>query len=214
MKSIATIMMFLLVGALALSSGCAGRAGRPGPPGGGAADESATNTQASAGYRVHTGDTVQVKVYDEPDISGDFKVSAEGEISHPLLGKVPLEGLTVPETEERLRAFLAEDYLVKPRVSVRVTSSSVRRVMIFGEVANPGMYEIPLGERFTLLQAIAKAGGFTDVASINRVRIIRRNGEDERTIKVKVSRLLRGRRRGEDVELESNDVILVPETIF
>lgn len=165
-------------------------------------------------YVLHAGDTVGLQVYGEPDISGEYRLSAAGGIGHPLLGPISLEGLTVTEAQERIRDLLEKEYLVDPRIALTVTVSSLRRVMVFGEVERPGMYDFPLNRQFTLLQAIAKAGGFTDLASIDRVRIVREVAGEKKTIKVRVSRLLRGRRRGEDVKLRPNDVITVPQTVF
>ena len=67
----------------------------------------------------------------------------------------------------------------------------------------------------TLLQAIAGAGGFTDLASPDRVRIVRKmpNGR-QTTLKIRVSDLLDGRGKQQDVPLEPNDVVMVPEVFF
>jgi protein involved in polysaccharide export with SLBB domain len=65
-----------------------------------------------------------------------------------------------------------------------------------------------------LLQAIAKAGGFTDTAAIDRVSIVRKAGGQETAVRVKVSDLLRGRRQSEDLDLQFGDVITVPQTVF
>ena len=168
----------------------------------------------AAECQIHPGDTVHVAVYREEDISGDFKVSPDGSISHPLLGRVSLGGMTSSGAEQKLIQLLDRDYLVNPRVAVQVSSSYSRQVIVLGEVKRPGVYEVPTGERFTLLQAIAMAGGFTDIAAIDRVVIVRKEKDREISLKVKVSDLLSGRGRSEDVALQVNDVITVPQTVF
>jgi len=165
-------------------------------------------------YRLRHGDVVAVEVYDEADLSRSFEVSDDGTISHPLLGRVPVVGKTAGEVEEELHRLLAADYLVNPRVSVSITSSSDRPIMIFGEVRNPGAYDVPAGRRVTLLQIIARAGGFTDIAAQDKVRIVRLVDGKEQSTRVRVSDLFRGRHGVTDVDLRAGDVITVPETLF
>lgn len=162
---------------------------------------------------IRPGDRILIEVYREADLSGSFALSADGYIRHAILGRVTLGGLTVSAAEKRLADILGKDYLVNPRVLVTLESSASRRVVILGEVKSPGVYNFAPGQEFTLLQGIGMAGGFTDVAAIDRVRIVRTADGLEETLKVKVSQLLRGDGDG-DVPLAPNDVITVPETIF
>lgn len=164
-------------------------------------------------YRVHEGDTLRIQVSRESDLSGEFKVMAEGMILYPLLGKFQVGGLTATELEQALTKALGRDYLVRPQVAVQVQSSTTHRVVLLGEVKQPGVYELAAGQRQTLLQLIAKSGGFTDVAAIDRVCVVRKGKDGERTIKVKVSDLLRGEGGG-DIELQADDVVTVPQSIF
>jgi protein involved in polysaccharide export with SLBB domain len=165
-------------------------------------------------YRIRSGDLVRIEVFKEPDISVVFSVSAKGEINHPLLGKVQIAGLSIAEAESRIIELLSADYLVDPIVTVTVSNSSLRPVMLFGEVRRPGTYNIEAGKRYTLLQVIARAGGFTDIAARDRVRIVRVIEGQERVLKVRVSDLLRGRNGLSDIDLSPGDVVTVPETIF
>lgn len=166
-------------------------------------------------YRIGPGDVLHIQVRGEADLSGDFKVSPDGLILYAYLGRVPVAGYSVAAMESNLTAMLGRDYLVDPKVYVQVKSSVLRRVIIFGEVKSPGVYEMQVGERFSLLQAIAKAGGPTELAATDRVRIVRRSetGKD-RAIRVNVTNLLRGDPGASDVELRSNDVIIIPQTVF
>jgi polysaccharide export outer membrane protein len=165
-------------------------------------------------YLIHPGDTLHIQVRGENDLTGDFKVSSEGVIIYSLLGRIAVAGLSASAVESNLTASLGKDYLVSPKLYVQVRSSVMRRVIVFGEVKSPGVYELPVGERFTLLQVIAKAGGLTDLAATDRVRIVRRNGAAEKVLKVSVTDLLNGRGEARDVELKPNDVITIPQTIF
>lgn len=165
-------------------------------------------------YRIHPKDDILIEVFGEPEISHVYHVSSEGFINHPLLKKVQLVGLTSIEAEEKLRKMLAQDYLVDPRVNLRIKSSLARRVIIFGEVENPGSYEVDHDQPMTLLRIISMAGGFTDLAAVGRVRILRDLDGEEKTMKIDVADLLKGRLDENDIELKPGDIITVPETIF
>ncbi len=169
--------------------------------------------QLAQTYRLQPGDRIRLEVMREPDLSGEFDLNATGTIHHLLLGKVDLAGLTVEAAEARLHASLAADYLVDPRVTVVLLRWAQRPAIVFGEVKSPGAYDIPAGQELTLLQLIARAGGFTDIAALDRVRIVRSTGAREETRRVRVSDILRGGGRG-DVSLRPGDVVIVPRTFF
>lgn len=165
-------------------------------------------------YRIAPGDIVHVQVRGEADLTDDFKVAPDGTIVFGFLGRVAVAGLSVAGVESNLTALLAKDYLVDPKVYVQVKSSVLRRVIVFGEVKSPGIYDMPVGERFSLLQVIARAGGPTELAATDRVRIVRRTDGAEKTIKINVTDLLKGGSSGNDLELRPNDVVIVPQTVF
>lgn len=164
-------------------------------------------------YRMHPGDSIRLEVFREPDISGVFPLSESGTIQHPLLGKVSLEGLNVEQAQATILDLLAARYLVDPKVVVTLERWAQRPVIVFGEVRSPGSYDIPPGERIHLLQLVARAGGFTDIASVDRVRVVRARDGAEETLRVRVSKLLKGGGAG-DFELQPGDVVIVPRTIF
>ena len=173
-----------------------------------------TDADVMGEYRINPLDSVGIEVYNEPDISKVFHVSSQGTINHPLLGKVTLSGLTRTEAEARVTELLGNEYLVDPRVTVSIEESKARRVIIFGEVKNPGAYQIPPDQRMSLLRLFALAGGFTDLAAINRVMVVRSVNGSEQTIKVNVADLLKGRGGTTDLDLVAGDVVTVPETRF
>ena len=110
---------------------------------------------------------------------------------------------------------LNEDFLVNPRVIIKLISTQSSQIVLLGEVKKPGVYPLAYGETITLLQAVAGAGGFTELASPDRVRIVRRGPDGQQvTIPVRVSDLLKGKRGQRDIPLEPNDVIMVPEVLF
>ncbi|HMP72066.1 MAG TPA: polysaccharide biosynthesis/export family protein [Kiritimatiellia bacterium] len=176
--------------------------------------ERAPDALSEQDYVLRPGDQIDVQVFREPSFSGDFQINPEGAIRHPLLGSLTMAGMTVADAEARLITLLAADYLVNPRVVIRVTTARGHQFVLLGEVRSPGVYPLGVGESVTLLQAIANAGGFTELASPDRVRIVRRNNGETITMRVRVSDLLSGRGREEDIPLQPNDVITVPEILF
>ena len=118
---------------------------------------------SSTAYRVGPGDVLEVKVYDDPDLGGLFTVQYDGSISFPLLGDVPIDELTVRETQTKLVELLEKDFLVDPQVVVRVKEFRSKWITLVGEVARPGKYYL-LGPK-SLLDLLTEAGGFTSRAS-------------------------------------------------
>lgn len=172
------------------------------------------NPGSAAEYVLQTGDEIDIQVYREPELSGAFKINPAGEIRHSLAGSIPLAGKTVAEAEEVFTRILAKDYLVQPRVIFKLLSTQSAQIVLMGEVKKPGVYPLPFGDKMTLLQAIAVAGGFTELASPDRVRVVRRLPDGtQTTLKVRVSDLLKGGRQ-QDIPLEPNDAIMVPEVVF
>ena len=161
---------------------------------------------------VQAGAEINVQVFREPDFSGTFVVNHDGLIRHPLMGSLRLAGMTLSEVEEKIVTELAARYLVDPRVVVTMQQTQQARIVLLGEIKRPGVYEYPVGETLTLLEAIAKAGGFTELASVDRVRLVRSDNGESRSSRIRVSRVLSGREQ--DVELQPNDVITVPEVRF
>ena len=165
-------------------------------------------------YVLQAGDEIDILIFREPELSGVFKLNPAGEIRHSLAGSIPLAGKTIEAAEEFFTKKLAKDYLVNPRVTLKLVSTLSSQIVLMGEVEKPGVYPLPFGEKTTLLQAIAGAGGFTELASPDRVRIVRRTPDGHQTtLKVRVSDLLKGGKQ-QDIPLEPNDVIMVPEVVF
>jgi|GEM_PF-896075 polysaccharide export outer membrane protein len=170
---------------------------------------------SAAEHVLQIGDEIDIQVYREPELSGAFKINPAGEIRHSLAGAIPLAGKTVAEAEAVFTRILAKDYLVNPRVIFKLLSTQSSQIVLMGEVKKPGVYPLPFGETMTLLQAIASAGGFTELASPDRVRIVRRRPDGgQTTLRVRVSNLLKSRDGQNDVPLQPNDVIMVDQVFF
>lgn len=118
-------------------------------------------------YRLGVTDKVRVVVYNEPTLSGEFPISADGSISFPLIGNVAASGRTTSELAQDIEVRLADGLLRDPKVSIDV--SSFRPFYILGEVAKPGEYPYSVG--LSVLNAVATAQGFTYRADKKKVYI-------------------------------------------
>jgi polysaccharide export outer membrane protein len=132
----------------------------------GLAQEKAATPSASPGggdYRIGPGDVLDIAVFDNNDLSRTPTVQTSGAIALPLLGEVPVVGLTVAEVKQKLTTLLARDFLVNPQVEVKVKEFQSQFVSVVGEVNSPGRK--PLRGRTRLIDVLIEAGGFTPRAS-------------------------------------------------
>ena len=160
---------------------------------------------AAQSYRIGPLDTVEISVFQEPDISAKgVLVDASGNIAMPLIGSVRVAGLTTIELAELLKTKFGQ-YYVHPEVTVAVSSSIAQRVTVEGEVTDPGIYPIP--GPVTLLDTIALAKGETENAALRQVVVVRLvNGERTGAV-FDVRRIRRG--DDKDPAIQARDVIIV-----
>jgi polysaccharide export outer membrane protein len=132
-------------------------------------------------YRLGPNDKVKVTVYNEPTLSGEFAVNADGGLAIPLVGNIPVSGKSPIELQAALERALADGYVREPKVSIEVLT--FRPFYIYGEVNTPGQY--PYSPGLTVLNAVALAKGFTYRA--NQKRIFLKRAAESTTTEVKVS---------------------------
>ncbi len=161
----------------------------------------------SPGYALGVGDAVKVEVYGEQDLCGSFQVYEGGYINYPLVGKVQVQGLTLPRVAEELTRQLAERFLVDPHVTVDIDRYSSQPVQVLGAVAKPGVFY--LEGHTTVRQILAMAGGIISEKAVKEVRVERQRAGERQVMVVKLDRLLSD---GEnDVPLQAGDVVNVVE---
>jgi len=165
-------------------------------------------------YRLQPTDVLKITVHDQSDLDTTTRITAEGFITFPLIGKVKAEGLTVRELEAEIKKLLELDYLVTAQVLIFIQGYHTRQVSVLGEVNLPGKYDMPEEKSITLLQAIAMAGGFTKDADINQTQIMRVKDGQTKTIIVRVSDITKKGQKDQDIAIEPEDVIFVPESFF
>jgi polysaccharide biosynthesis/export protein len=106
------------------------------------------------------GDSVTVEVYGQPDMTTTVYVGDDGTISLPLVGAVPVSGLSPVDAGKRTeQALKTGGFLNDPHVTISVVQSRSQRVAVLGEVHTPGRYTID--PNATILDLLAQAGGAT-----------------------------------------------------
>ena len=120
-------------------------------------------------YRLDTGDRLRVIVFGQENLTNSYTVDPEGQIAFPLIGQVPVRGLTLDEFDHSVTSRLRSGYLRDPNVTVEI--AAYRPFFILGEVGASGQY--PYVDDITAREAIAIAGGFTPRARRGKVRISR-----------------------------------------
>ena len=123
-------------------------------------------------FTLGPGDSIRIRVYEHPDLSGSYIIDDTGRISLPLILGVNTKGLTLQELEQKVAQELAKNYIVNPKVSIDLLKS--RPFCILGEVRNPGCFSGIPG--MNTAQAIAIAGGYTYRAYKEKIAITREDG--------------------------------------
>lgn len=131
----------------------------------------------SADYRVAANDLIEFEVYGVPELKKTLRVNSSGAITLPLVGSLPVVGLTGQQIEQAIAAAYAEKYLQNPQVSVFIKEFTVRRVTVEGAVARPGIY--PVTGELTLLRAIALAGGGGSYANLSEIMLYRKGPDGQ-----------------------------------
>jgi len=159
-------------------------------------------------YRVGPGDLLELKVFEVKELDQTVRVSEDGSITLPLLGRVVIEGLTQEGVVQKLTGLLSAKYVKNPQVTIFIKEYKNQQVAVIGAVAKAGSYE--LVGRKNLLQIISMAGGFSENAG-NSVFILR-EGPDGKTstVAIDLKDLLVNGNQALNVPLEPNDVINVP----
>jgi polysaccharide export outer membrane protein len=127
---------------------------------------------ATPAYTLGPGDELRVTVYEHEDLSGTFYVDDAGTLSLPLVGRMSVEGMTLPQVESAVASQLQAHLIVDPKVSVDV--DELRPLCVLGEVKNPGCF--PYLPGMMANEAIARAGGYTYRAKKNELVITREDG--------------------------------------
>lgn len=153
-------------------------------------------------------DTIQVDVFNIPDLSRELQVDSSGRIAMPLVGVIDARGRTAAELANAVEAALRARYVRNPEVTVNIKTSVSQVATIDGQVVEPGLY--PVTNQMTLMRAIASAKGLSEFARENEVVILRTVGGRRMAGLYDIAAIRRG--VYEDPAIYANDVIIVGDS--
>jgi protein involved in polysaccharide export with SLBB domain len=157
------------------------------------------DTSARPTGTLRQGDILQLKVYRDSELSGNYLIDARGDVQIPGLGTIRAAGLTPTEISQRMtdtmraRGFRTPELAVRPQI----------RVYALGEIRAPALYSVDPGA--SLIQLVTQAGGPTERGDLRHTRVIR----DGREFIIDLQSALIGSSTGR-IALYSNDVVYIP----
>ncbi len=173
-----------------------------------AGDDSASVTAPAhvpSDYRLGPEDVVDVFVWKEPDLSATATVRPDGKISLPLANELTASGKTASQLQQEITEKLKQ-YISEPVVNVMVKQINSMKISVLGEVRKPNVYRIQT--QLTVLDAIAMAGGFTDLAKPDKVVVLRNSPSGTQRFKINVKNSV-GEAKGAPFYLQPSDTVYV-----
>ena len=178
-----------------------------------------TRLAAQAEYIIGPEDVLDIRVWEQPDLTGKFSVDLDGMFTFPLIGRVTAAGHGTRQLEGLLRDKLAHGFIRNPQVTVSVETYNSKKVYVVGELRLPGTY--PLGPEMTLVGILSKVGpplpGASDEVVIVRAgpgatgpELPQDAAPGRETIRVDLRQLQEGA-AGKNVQLREGDTVFVPK---
>ncbi|PID34406.1 MAG: polysaccharide export protein [Thiotrichales bacterium] len=156
-------------------------------------------------YRIGSSDLLNIKVFQAEELSQSVRVDPRGNISMPLIGSLRAEGLSQSQLENAIAQKLKAKYLQNPQVTVAIEEFTKQRVTVEGEVKTAGVY--PIQGEITLLQAIALAGGPSNLADPAKTVIFRKQGNTVKAYNLNLDSIREGKMR--DPYILNDDRIII-----
>lgn len=190
-------------------SGCTTNAPAELPP----TPKQASAKAAASDYIIGPGDTLEVFVWRNPELTVTVPVRPDGKISTPLVEDMVAVGKTAPQLARDMEAVLGE-YVRSPKVNIIVTTaaSAFSLVKVVGQVAR--QEALAYREGMTVLDAVLAVGGLGQFAAGDRSHITRVVNGQQTTIKVKLDALINHGDVSQNISLKPGDVLFVPQSMF
>jgi polysaccharide export outer membrane protein len=167
-----------------------------------------TAEKVSEDFIIGVDDALEIRVWKEPDLPPlKVQVRPDGKISLPLINDVQAQGLTTKQLRETITERL-KDFLSAPIVSVVVLEIHSQVVYLMGSVARSGVYM--LGMPMTILELLAKAGGFTEYAKVKEIQVVRKEGNKTVQYHFDYKDFLGGNNLDRNISLKNGDIVIVP----
>lgn len=173
----------------------------------------ASHAASGSEYVIGPGDTLQVFVWRDPELTATVPVRPDGKITTPLVRDMVAVGKTPTQLATDIEKVLSE-YVKSPVVNIIVTkpASAFSQVKVIGQVKAPAA--VPYRTGMTVLDAVLAVGGLTDFAAGNRAHIVRTEKGKQIEIRVKLDKLVNGGDMSQNLPLRPGDVLVIPESRF
>jgi polysaccharide export outer membrane protein len=176
--------------------------------------ESAPAPSTGSEYRIGAGDTLQVFVWRQPDLTVTVPVRPDGRISTPLVEDLVAVGKTPTELAHEIEYALSQ-YVRSPEVNVIVqkfVGTFGDQIRVLGQAAQPK--NVPYRDGLTLLDVMVEVGGLTQFAAGNRSHVVRNEGGKSKEIHVRLNDLVNKGKIRENIPMKPGDVVIIPEAVF
>jgi len=186
------------------------------PAGNEVADSRATSAGTTApNYRFGPGETVQIFVWRSPELSTTVPIRPDGRFSMPLIEDLAAAGKTPTELardiEDQLRAYV-QDPIVTVIARVDGPGDPRQQIKVLGQAVNPS--SLPYRSGMTVLDVIISVGGLTEFADGNSAVLVRREGLDKTSYRLRLDDLVRKGDIAADRPLLPGDTIIIPESFI
>lgn len=187
--------------------------GQDAPTGAGVETPPAPPAANSDDYIIGPGDTLQIFVWRNPELSVSVPVRPDGKISTPLVENMVAIGKSPSQLARDVETVLSE-FVRSPQVNVIVSQavSSFSSVKVVGQVRQP--QTVPYRQGLRVLDIVLASGGLTEFAAPARAKIVRADGQKQTEIKVHLGKLMNKGDLSQNHELKPGDVLIVPQSLF
>ncbi|TDF37307.1 sugar ABC transporter substrate-binding protein [Alteromonadaceae bacterium M269] len=165
-------------------------------------------------YLIGPGDSLDIFVWRNPEVSGSFIVRPDGKITTSLVEDIEVSGKTPTQLGREIEESLAK-YIRDPIVTVSVTNFSgpfSEQVRVIGEATNP--QAVNYRENMTLLDLMIAVGGLTEFANGNGAKLIRVVDGQQKEYKIKISKLVKNGDISANVDMLPGDIVIIPQAWF
>lgn len=177
-------------------------------------DQVDSSSSSSGEYVIGPGDTLEVFVWRQPDLTVTVPVRPDGMISTPLVEDVVAVGKSPSELAREVEEALSE-YIRSPQVNIIVqdfVGTFGEQIRVIGQAGEPAA--IPFRERMTLLDVMVEVGGLTEFAAGNRGRVVRNVEGEPQEIRVRLDDLVNNGDISENIRMQPGDIVIIPEARF
>ncbi len=170
-------------------------------------------------YLLTSKDLLKIKVLGHKDLDTEQRIDGSGSIAMPLIGKIKIVNIPLRKAELMIRnAYIEQRFLRNPQVSMLIEEYSPKEISALGELVKPGRIEFPIERNYIdIVEAISRAGGFTNIARSSSVVVTRVRDNREEKITIDVERIIENRSSSSNNEIYKvypNDIIFVPKRVF